>query len=418
MLLKRLEAERRARAIVVPTNKDEVRADLRSLGQPVRLFGEGLADIRERLRELRARIEIEGEEVAMGLGFANAQQQADAAAGVPTEAGAATMSADGAAAAADKKAKAASSDVYSEASAELVAARAAMLAFSTAAAQKRLADVKRRRDDTTTTGPAAAADDACRLLYGNLKQLAISGSQLGDDRPLACVRVSPSSTRTSSSSSSSPGPGPGGFGLIASGALAPTVKLWDAHSLAPMGHLVGHTERCTGLDWHPRAFCDSSSAPPLLATASADGTAKIWRITAGGDRGALNNGNGDESGDRMVEDNGTGSAAATTSMGLEAGASSSSSSSSAVVQSYLGPGGGAGGGKGGSESGGRCEVTLKGHAHRLGMVGFHPAGELVGTASFDRTWRLWHVETGKELLLQVRGGLHAPMVVLFLSLSV
>ena len=48
MLLKRVEAERRARAIVVPTNKDAVRAELRSLGQPVRLFGENLADIRER----------------------------------------------------------------------------------------------------------------------------------------------------------------------------------------------------------------------------------------------------------------------------------------------------------------------------------------------------------------------------------
>jgi len=48
LLLKRVEAERRARAIVVPTNKDEVRAQLRSMGQPVRLFGENLADIRER----------------------------------------------------------------------------------------------------------------------------------------------------------------------------------------------------------------------------------------------------------------------------------------------------------------------------------------------------------------------------------
>jgi len=387
MLLKRLEAERRARAIVVPTNKDEVRADLRSLGQPVRLFGEGLADIRERLRELRARIEIEGEEVAIGLGFANAQQQADAGAtGVPTEAGAAAAGAEGAAAAvADKKAKAASGDVYSEASAELVAARAAMLAFSSSAAQKRFADVKRRREDTTHTGAAAAADDSCRLLYGNLKQLAISGSQLGDDRPLACVRVSPSATGISTSSSSQ---GQGGYGLVASGALASTVKLWDAHSLAPMGNLVGHTERCTGLDWHPRAFCDSSSSTaPLLATASADGTAKIWRITAGNFSEA--NGNGDGTGDRMEEDNGSG--AATT--GVDAGASSSSGG----VKTHSGAAGG-----GGSGSGGRCEVTLKGHAHRLGMVGFHPEGDLVGTASFDRTWRLWHVETGKELLLQVR----------------
>jgi hypothetical protein len=48
MMLKRVEAERRSRAIVVPTNKDEVSSMLRSTGQPVRYFGEHVADVRER----------------------------------------------------------------------------------------------------------------------------------------------------------------------------------------------------------------------------------------------------------------------------------------------------------------------------------------------------------------------------------
>ncbi|EPS70708.1 hypothetical protein M569_04053 [Genlisea aurea] len=41
--------------------------------------------------------------------------------------------------------------------------------------------------------------------------------------------------------------------------------------------------------------------------------------------------------------------------------------------------------------------TFKGHLDRLS---FHPMGNFLGTASFDRTWRLWDVETGQELLLQ------------------
>ena len=44
--------------------------------------------------------------------------------------------------------------------------------------------------------------------------------------------------------------------------------------------------------------------------------------------------------------------------------------------------------------------TFTGHLERLARVGFHPSGKVCGTASFDKTWRLWDVETGQEVLLQ------------------
>lgn len=43
---------------------------------------------------------------------------------------------------------------------------------------------------------------------------------------------------------------------------------------------------------------------------------------------------------------------------------------------------------------------LKGHTHRIHKIAFHPSGRYIGTASFDMTWRLWDVETGKDLLEQ------------------
>lgn len=52
---------------------------------------------------------------------------------------------------------------------------------------------------------------------------------------------------------------------------------------------------------------------------------------------------------------------------------------------------------------GECVQTFHGHAGRLARLGFHPSGRYLGTASFDHTWRLWDVETGEELLLQVGG---------------
>ncbi|KAK9472609.1 WD40-repeat-containing domain protein [Dipodascopsis tothii] len=45
-------------------------------------------------------------------------------------------------------------------------------------------------------------------------------------------------------------------------------------------------------------------------------------------------------------------------------------------------------------------ATLAGHTNRVCRVEFHPGGRLLGSASFDYTWRLWDVETTRELLMQ------------------
>jgi U4/U6 small nuclear ribonucleoprotein PRP4 len=43
---------------------------------------------------------------------------------------------------------------------------------------------------------------------------------------------------------------------------------------------------------------------------------------------------------------------------------------------------------------------MKGHADRICRVAFHPSGNFVASASFDTTWRLWDINSSKELLLQ------------------
>ncbi|KAI3992359.1 hypothetical protein MKX01_030080 [Papaver californicum] len=46
---------------------------------------------------------------------------------------------------------------------------------------------------------------------------------------------------------------------------------------------------------------------------------------------------------------------------------------------------------------GVCLRKFEGHFDRLA---FHPSGKYVATASFDKSWRLWDIETGVELLYQ------------------
>jgi U4/U6 small nuclear ribonucleoprotein PRP4 len=56
-LLEEFERRKRARQINVSTDDEEVKRNLRQLGEPICLFGEGPADRRSRLRDLLARYE-------------------------------------------------------------------------------------------------------------------------------------------------------------------------------------------------------------------------------------------------------------------------------------------------------------------------------------------------------------------------
>jgi U4/U6 small nuclear ribonucleoprotein PRP4 len=47
----------------------------------------------------------------------------------------------------------------------------------------------------------------------------------------------------------------------------------------------------------------------------------------------------------------------------------------------------------------QLNISLK-HEDRVNMVEFHPMGRYLASTSHDKTWRLWDIETKKEILLQ------------------
>ncbi|CAN0147307.1 unnamed protein product [Ectocarpus fasciculatus] len=242
-LLKQVEAERRARTMVVPTKTEDVANKLRQLGQPVRLFSENVADIRERLRRFIAASEMEDEEtekiegmVAPKPSFVPRKMQMGGEPAAGAAAGAA-----GAPPAAKKV-----EVVYTPASDALLEARAAIATMSFGRAKSRLAGAKRRRG---TPEEASALDRRAVETFSTMKNLAINSSQFGDDRPLSAIQVSPDG------------------GTVASGSWTCLVKLWDIENLEMRKVLRGHSERVTGVAWHPEAY---SSDKTLLATAAAD----------------------------------------------------------------------------------------------------------------------------------------------------
>jgi len=179
-------------------------------------------------------------------------------------------------------------------------------------------------------------DCAVVKLYSDCKKVNLVASQYADERPLSAVR------------SSSHG------SIFASASLHPVVKVWDVETLNQKLSLVGHTERVTSLGWHSQAFVQAG--PALLASAAADGCCLLW--------------------DTRASSSSSISETLRTDMDMEG-----STIDKTIVTM-------------------NCVRKLQGHQGVVANCEFHPSGRVLGTAGHDYSWRLWDVETGKELLLQ------------------
>lgn len=284
-LLRALEAKRRQRAVAVTTDDGEVRRRLRSMGEPVTLFGEGPGDRRDRLRRHLADLDArDGGEMELPEDAELLPDEPE----VQTEV------------------------FYTEGVPELAVARHGIAAYSLPRAARRL--FQERRVDAETR---LAALDRSALAASRLEP---DASQIGDERPINCVRFSP---------------GDGGKLCLTAG-WSGVAKVWETEG-GPGGEprsvisVRCHEDRVTGADFHPSASAEglrSHLSTVLFASACADGAAHVW------------------------------------------------SGSGSLLR------------------------TLMGHVGRLGRLKFHPSGEYLATAGFDKTWRLWSVERGAELLCQ------------------
>lgn len=339
-LLMKIEAERRARTLVVPTDPREVQLKLRSLGHPICLFGERPGDRRDRLRRIMATSDLAAEETAA------VSRQAASATGRGTTV------------ARDKPQK--RETFYTPAAEKLKAARTVIAQLSFERASERLG---RERALDSDAKVAHAADTEAVALWKTMRALRPSMSQVGDVRPLqGCGFRSDA-------------------GRIATASWTGDVRLWDPAECEHIATLKSHEERVVSLAWTPNRSASDSSETAALVSGSADSTCRIWPDFSPSAVAA---------GTVAVSDAASGAAASSSAqdatMGEEADpaeASSATASRKAAAVPVVRP-----------------LAALVGHADRISRVAWHPSGRFVGTTSYDKTFRLWDVERSQELLLQ------------------
>ncbi|CAI7636222.1 unnamed protein product [Penicillium glandicola] len=227
-ILSQFERKRRAAAMVVPTDDTRVRARLRELGEPITLFGEGVSERRDRLRELLT-------------DMAEKQGGVDIEMEEPEEEGAEQQE-----------------EFYTEGGNDLLEARKDIARYSLPRAKARVARLK---DESTITLRTHVKHR--KAVKEKLQGFDLYGSQIAGDRPVSICRFAPDGQ------------------TIAAGNWSGGIKLLSVPNLEEKANFKAHTDRVGGLSWFPGATLPSSNVSPSsvnLISGGGEGNLNLWAL--------------------------------------------------------------------------------------------------------------------------------------------
>jgi len=231
-MLEEFERRKRARLINVSTDDGEVKKNLRQLGEPICLFGEGPADRRNRLRDWLS---------ALGEDAIRKKQAADE----------------------EKIREAREHDEttwYHEGPAALKAAREWLARYSIPRARARIERLKAEEGASESTKMARNQEVQRRT-----KVLDLQASQLADTRPVAWCQFSPDSK------------------MMVTASWSGLVKLWSVPECKELVVFRGHQQNAGCAAFAPSAkleSLDDFGGAPVLASCCSEGKVKLWSATS------------------------------------------------------------------------------------------------------------------------------------------
>ncbi|CAB3380054.1 Hypothetical predicted protein [Cloeon dipterum] len=229
-LLEEFEKRKLKRQINVSTDDEEVKRNLRHLGEPVCIFGEGPAERRIRLRELLA---------TLGEDAIKKKRDDD-----------------------EEKVEKIDKDQehqtwYHEGPDSLRVARMWLAEYSLPRAKERLdkARIQVGVDDMTKTAKK-------QELLKKLNAMSIYCSQIGDTRPISFCRFSPDSK------------------MLVTGSWSGLCKLWSVPSCERILTFKGHDCNVGAIVFHPEATLREGERVCDLASCAVDGSVKLWTLNS------------------------------------------------------------------------------------------------------------------------------------------
>lgn len=345
-----MQATQVASSIDVPTLPDQVRANLRGMGLPVRLFGENLADVRQRLRMELARRQVASTHLKGEDKVKEEEEEEEVT-------------------------------KYTAAPELLIQARQEIANFSLQRASQRLQREKRLRtiaqhlrkrkmteESYIDDNELVSLDEACTKLYARLSRVALEGTQYGDSRALSSIRA----TRLD------------GQSVAITSSWTGALHLWDTNTLDSLAkQSVCHDDRIMNIDVCVR---DDTC---WVATASIDQTAKLWKIQRS-DTIMSNENNFNENGTPIVasfENKGTfkGHSARLCRVAFHPMKRHLATTSYDYSWRLW-------------DIETQQELLLQdGHWKECYGIGFHPDGSLCSTTDFAGVVQLWDLRTGKAI---------------------
>ncbi|XP_018324248.1 U4/U6 small nuclear ribonucleoprotein Prp4 [Agrilus planipennis] len=224
-LLEEFERRKKARQINVSTDDAEVKRNLRQLGEPICLFGEGPADRRNRLREILSCI---GEDAIIKREVQEEKKLLE---------------------------KDQETTWYHEGPETLRIARLWIAEYSLPRAKERLEEAKLMKDL-----PPATKTARWQELQKKLQSITIHSSQIGDTRPISFCQFSPNSK------------------LLATASWTGVCKLWSVPDCELKQTLKGHTCNVGAIVFHPQATLTQEKNVCNMVTCASDGSVKLWNF--------------------------------------------------------------------------------------------------------------------------------------------
>ena len=226
-MVEEFERRKRVRMINVSTDDAEVKKDLRQLGVPICLFGEGPAERRTRLKELLAEL---GDDAIRRKREEDEEKEREAKEHDETT-------------------------WYHEGPQSLKDARSWIAQYSLPRAKSRIFRLKEEINAPEATRMARKQE-----IQKKLKALDVQASQIADTRPISWCSFSPDSE------------------MLATGSWSGLCKLWTVPDCKEVRTLRGHNSQVGSITFNPRANMDMDSEEQCLASCAQDGSVILWSL--------------------------------------------------------------------------------------------------------------------------------------------